>query len=51
MMFVAEFALLYLMFDAILYRKKAGLIYRVTRKCSKKGKSCSCYATIVGLFS
>lgn len=26
-----------LVFDAILYRKKAGLIYRVTRICSTKG--------------
>jgi len=25
---------MYLVFDAILYRKKAGLIYRLTRSCS-----------------
>ena len=25
---------MYLVFDAILYRKKAGVIYRLTRSCS-----------------
>lgn len=36
-MFLGQFVLMYLVFDAILYRKKAGLIYRVTRSCSTKG--------------
>jgi len=36
-MFIGQFVLMYLVFDAILYRKKAGLIYRITRSCSTKG--------------
>ena len=27
-----------MVFEAVLYRKKAGLIYRITRSCSTKGK-------------
>lgn len=33
-LFLGQFVLMYLVFDAILYRKKAGLIYRLTRSCS-----------------
>ena len=36
-MFLGQFVVMYLVFDAILYRKKAGLIYRITRSCSTKG--------------
>ena len=35
-LFLGQFAFMYLVFDAILYRKKAGLIYRLTRRCSSK---------------
>lgn len=35
-LFLGQFAFMYLVFDAILYRKKAGLIYRLTRNCSSK---------------
>lgn len=42
-LFLGQFAFMYLVFDAILYRKKAGLIYRLTRSCSsEKGKN-DCY--------
>ena len=37
-LFIGEFVLLYMVFEAVLYRKKAGLIYRITRSCSTKGK-------------
>lgn len=37
MIFLGQFVFLYLVFDAILYRKKAGLIYRITSNCSTKG--------------
>lgn len=30
-LFLGQFVVLYFVFDAILYHKKAGLIYRVTR--------------------
>jgi len=35
-LFLGQFAFMYLVFDAILYRKKAGLIYRLTRSCSSQ---------------
>ncbi|KAJ7374009.1 hypothetical protein OS493_009337 [Desmophyllum pertusum] len=35
--FLGQFVVMYLVFDAILYRKQAGLIYRFTRTCSTKG--------------
>lgn len=35
--FLGQFVVMYLVFDAILYTKKAGLIYRLTRGCSSKG--------------
>ena len=34
---------MYLVFDAILYRKKAGLIYHLTRSCSTDKGSLSDY--------
>lgn len=37
-LFLGQFVFLYFVFDAILYHKKAGLIYRVTRSfCTNKG--------------
>lgn len=39
-LFLGQFAFMYLVFDAILYRKKAGLIYRVTRSCSAEKGDC-----------
>lgn len=36
-LFIGQFVLLYMVFEAVLYRKKAGLIYRITRSCSTKG--------------
>ncbi|KAL9980734.1 hypothetical protein ACROYT_G009370 [Oculina patagonica] len=35
--FLGQFVVMFLVFDAILYSKKAGLIYRFTRSCSTKG--------------
>lgn len=43
--FLGQFVVMYLVFDAILYRKKAGLIYRLTRSCSTKGN-----LTVICLF-
>lgn len=37
MIFIGQFVLLYSVFEAILYRKEAGLIYRITRSCLAKG--------------
>lgn len=40
-LFLGQFVLLYLVFDAILFRKKAGLIYRLTKSCSSDKDDCS----------
>lgn len=50
-MFLGQFVLMYLVFDAILYRKKAGLIYRVTRSCSTKGNHSNIDSSREDIFS